>query len=84
MATHDEKQKALRLLSRGEEVTRSGIPLVLVGAAIGCAGYIQGNDDILWAGIACIMASAVTQGIGELYLQAARRIMDRRNPPPPR
>lgn len=84
MATHDERQKASRLLNKGEEITRAGIPLVLAGGAIGIAGYIQGNDDILWAGIACIMASALAQGAGELYLKAARRIMDRRNPPPPR
>lgn len=79
MPTHDDKQKAGRYLTKGEESTRGSLSATVVAGGLLVTGLVRGDESVLWAGAGVLLAAGVMHGVGELYLQAAKRIMNRQH-----
>lgn len=77
MPTHDDKQKAGRLLDRAVELHRSSAAAVVVAGGLLIPSYFGVISG--WVGASVIGMSIIVYGVAELHIRAARRIMNRQH-----
>lgn len=76
MPTHDDKQKAGRLIDRAVELHRSSAAAIVVAGGLLIPSYF--GVVSAWVGVSVLGMAALVYFVGEWHTRAARRIMNSR------